>query len=128
MNIVAFEDAPAYEAPGHTGMRMRRLQGREAGPADTVWIGCSVLEPGGGTTATASAVEKFYVCLEGSVRVIARQGGEGEEGQTVDLHPLDSCRIAPAETRELRNCTALPARLLLVMPLDQLARPKAGGS
>jgi len=105
-------------------MHMKRLQGREAGPADTVWIGCSELEPGGGTTATASAVEKFYVSLEGSVRVIARQGAEES---TVDLYPLDSCRIAPAETRELRNCTTLPARLLLIMPLDQLVRAKPTG-
>ncbi len=113
MHIVPFHAAPAYDAPGHTGMLMRRLQGMEAGPSDSVWIGCSQLLPQGGTTSSASDVEKFYVCLEGEVQIISTQG---DQSQTTVLHPLDSCRIAPGETRELRNLTERPARLLLVMP------------
>ncbi len=41
MHIVRFDAAPAYEAPGHDLMRMVRLQGREAGPADSLWLGVS---------------------------------------------------------------------------------------
>ena len=113
MHVVAYSQAPAYQAPGHMQMAMQRLQGMEAGPSDTVWIGCSVIAPGGGTTASASDVEKFYICLEGEVQITASQDGES---QVTVLKPLDSCRIAPGEARELLNPGHVPARLLLVMP------------
>ena len=58
MHVVRKAQAPAYEAPGHMAMAMRRLQGREAGPADSLWIGLSVIAPGGGTTLSASAVDQ----------------------------------------------------------------------
>lgn len=113
MHVVRQEFAPAYDAPGHHAMAMRRLQGREAGPADTVWIGLSVIQPGGGTTLDASTVEKFYVVLEGELEVAARLGNET---QTVTLRRLDSCRLAPGEERQLSNHSAQPASVLLVMP------------
>jgi len=113
MHLVRYEDAPGYEAPGHQGMAMRRLQGREAGPGDSVWLGLSVLEPGGGTTLSASGAEKFYVLIEGEVEVTAEQDGVRS---SVLLGPLDSCRIAPHEARQLRNRGTTPAKLLLVMP------------
>jgi hypothetical protein len=69
MNIIRYAHAPFYEAPGHFDMRMRRLQGREAGPADHMWIGVSEIAPGGGTTLDQSAIEKFYVVLEGEVTI-----------------------------------------------------------
>lgn len=69
MHVVRFTDAPSYEAPGHDRMTMVRLQGREAGPSDTAWLGISTLEPGGGTTLDASSVEKLYVVLDGRVTV-----------------------------------------------------------
>ena len=115
MHVVRFADAPPYDAPGHELMRMVRLQGREAGPADTVWLGASVIEPGGGTTLDASGVEKIYVVLDGEVTI--------SNGQTeIRLKRWDSCRIAPAEGRQLRNDTEQSATILLVMPL-QMTRP-----
>jgi mannose-6-phosphate isomerase-like protein (cupin superfamily) len=116
MHVTRYLDAPVYDAPGHSGMRMRRLQGREAGPSDTTWIGCSELEPGGGTTASASDVEKFYVCLEGHVQVTSVYA---DQTTVVDLHPNDSCRIAPGESRQLLNTTSETAKLLLVMPISR---------
>ena len=113
MHVVAFNQAPAYDAPGHLHMAMQRLQGMEAGPSDSVWIGSSLIEPGGGTTASASDVEKFYVCLQGEVQVTTSLNGES---QVTVLRHLDSCRIAPGEARELFNPGQLPARLLLIMP------------
>lgn len=110
MNVTRLAEAPAYEAPGHDGMRMLRLQGREAGPADTLWLGLSHLLPGGGTTLDASPLEKMYVVLEGEVTVTT-----GNE--TVTLGPWDSCRIAPGEPRSLANPTNRPATILLAMPL-----------
>ena len=89
---------------------MLRLQGREAGPADQLWLGLSYLLPGGGTTLEASAIEKMYVVLEGEVVV-----SDGADDAT--LERWDSCRIAPGEARRLRNRTNRPAAILLAMPL-----------
>jgi quercetin dioxygenase-like cupin family protein len=111
MNIVRFEEAPPYEAPGHAGMEMVRLQGREAGPSDTLWLGVSTLAPGGGTTLDASPIEKMYVVLDGAVTI-----SNGEEEAV--LQPRDSCRIAPNEKRALKNDTDRTATILLAMPLS----------
>jgi mannose-6-phosphate isomerase-like protein (cupin superfamily) len=113
MHIVRRDDAPPYSAPGHFGMAMRRLQGREAGPSESVWLGLSVVAPGGGTTLTASDVEKFYVLIEGELEVT---GKAGETEQVALLQPRDSCRIAPGEARQLFNRGPVPAAVLLVMP------------
>jgi quercetin dioxygenase-like cupin family protein len=111
MNVVRFDDAPPYEAPGHTDMRMVRLQGREAGPSDTLWLGISTLAPGGGTTLDASPIEKMYVVLDGAVTI-------SNGAEEAILEPHDSCRIAPNERRALRNDTQNPAVILLAMPLS----------
>ena len=109
MNVTRFEDAPAYFPPNHDGMHCVRLQGHEAGPSDTVWLGVSHLLPGGGTTLDASPVEKLYVVLSGAVTVVTESGEE-------ILGRNDSCRLAPGEKRALKNRTNLPASILLVMP------------
>lgn len=116
MHVVRKAQAPAYEASGHSAISMQRLQGREAGPSDSVWIGLSVIEPGGGTTLSASAVEKFYVVVDGEVEIT---GELGDLAQTEVLHRLDSCRIAPSEARRLFNRSDRPASVLLVMPNAQ---------
>ena len=114
MHTVKLADAPFYSAPGHSGMLMQRLQGMDAGPSDSVWIGLSVVEPGGGTTLTAAAVEKFYVVVEGTVQISTQ-----EPGSATSLGYLDSCRIAPGESRQISNLSAHKASLLLVMPLPK---------
>lgn len=119
MHVVRITDAPGYEAPGHHLMQMRRLQGREAGPTDTVWLGVSAVAPGGGTTLDASAVEKIYVLLEGEI--VLSNGME-----EVRLSALDSCRLAPGEARQLRNESAALAVVLLVMPLQPLPSTTSG--
>lgn len=115
MQVTRLRDARAYEAPGHVDMRCLRLQGHEAGPTDTLWIGLSHLLPGGHTGLDASPVEKLYVVVEGEVTVLT-----GEEEAT--LGPLDSCRLAPGERRRLENRTNRPASILLAMPYP----PNAG--
>ena len=110
MNVVRLDAAPAYEAPGHNLMRMLRLQGREAGASDVLWLGLSHILPGGGTTFDASPLEKMYVVLDGEVTI-----SNGTE--EVTLRPWDSCRIAPDEPRALANRTNRPATILLAMPL-----------
>jgi len=109
MNITRFETAPAYFPPNHHGMHCMRLQGHEAGPSDSLWLGVSHILPGGGTTLDASPVEKHYVVLEGEVSI------ETEEGEFV-LKRHDSCRLAPGEKRALHNRSNRPATVLLAMP------------
>ena len=115
MHVVRFDEAPSYQAPGHHDMRMVRLQGREAGPSDSLWLGVSRIEPGGGTTLDASGIEKMYVVLEGEITI-----SDGQEEAV--LRTWDSCRIAPDECRALKNKADAPAFVLLAMP-HQPARP-----
>jgi hypothetical protein len=56
MRVTRLDLAPPYESPGHDRMRMLRLQGRESGPSDQLWLGLSYLLPGGGTTLDASSI------------------------------------------------------------------------
>ena len=112
MNVTRFATAPQYFPPNHFMMRCLRLQGHEAGPAQDLWIGVSIIEPGGHTSSDTSAVEKHYVVLEGTVTVIT------EEGE-VELNRHDSCRLAPGEKRQLENRTESPAAILLAMPFPK---------
>jgi quercetin dioxygenase-like cupin family protein len=115
MNVTRFDSAQQYFPPNHTAMYCVRLQGQEAGPTDTAWIGVSHILPGGGTTLDASPVEKIYVVLEGEVTVVTEEGHA-----TLGRH--DSCRLAPNEKRALENRTQRPATILLVMPYTEAVK------
>jgi quercetin dioxygenase-like cupin family protein len=115
MHVVRLAEAPRYDAPLHEGMAMFRLQGREAGPADVLWLGMSQILPGGGIASSASPEEKFYVVLDGEVTVET-------PGERQVLRRWDSCRIGPGEPRAIRNETAVPAVVLLAMPLPRADR------
>ncbi|MCP4617887.1 MAG: cupin domain-containing protein [Bradyrhizobium sp.] len=118
MHVVRFAGAPPYAAPGHNDMAMVRLQGKEAGPSSDLWIGVSVIAPGGGTTLSSSPQEKMYVALDGTLHV---SNGENE----VALGKWDSCRIAGGENRMLTNRTNSPVTVLLVMPLTADERQRS---
>jgi len=109
MNTTRFAQAPAYFPPNHDGMRCLRLQGHEAGPSTALWMGVSVLLPGGHTSMDASPLEKHYVVLEGEVCIRTPE-------ETVTLRRFDSVRLAPGEAREVSNQSDQPAMLLLAMP------------
>jgi uncharacterized cupin superfamily protein len=118
MHVVRFRDAPAYSAGGHFDMAMARLQGLEAGPSSTLWIGVSIIEPGGGTSLSSSNEEKMYVVLDGQLEI--------SNGNTVvRLECWDSCRIAPGESRQLENKSEKAAAVLLAMPLTSEQRAGA---
>jgi len=117
MHVVRFADAPEYSAPGHHEMAMVRLQGREAGPSSELWMGVSVVAPGGGTSLAASPQEKMYVVLDGTLHF---SNGESE----VTLGTWDFCRIAGGENRRLTNRTS-SAVTLLVMPLSTDERQRS---
>jgi len=112
MNLTRFEEAPEYFPAHHYLMRCVRLQGQEAGPSDALWIGVSTLEPGGHTSIAASPLEKHYVVLHGEVVVCTT------DGETT-LYRYDSCRLAPGESRGLRNDSPEVAMILLAMPVER---------
>ena len=53
MHVTRFDQAPAYEAPRHFDMRCLRLQGKEAGPSEQMWMGMSQILPGPDCTSMA---------------------------------------------------------------------------
>jgi len=109
VNVTRFDEAPEYRPPNHFGMRCVRLQGHEAGFSETLWMGASIIEPGGRVEQSSSPVEKHYVVIEGEIVL-----DNGQE--TVTLGLFDSCRLAPGEPRAIRNVAATRAILLLAMP------------
>lgn len=109
MNVTRFQNAPDYFPENHFDMRCVRLQGYEAGPAESLWLGVSTIAPGGHTSSAHSGVEKHYVVLMGELTI------ETDEGSTV-LRVHDSCRLAPGERRALRNLSDKPVSVLLAMP------------
>lgn len=113
MHVTRFHAAPEYCAPNHFDMRCLRLQGREAGPAEQLWLGVSIIAPGGHTTLDASPMEKHYVVLDGELTLVGEADGRRQQAR---LGPLDSCRFAPGEKRQLINDSAREVRVLLAMP------------
>jgi quercetin dioxygenase-like cupin family protein len=115
MHITRIDAAPEYQAPNHFGMTCLRLQGREAGPAVQLWLGMSIIEPGGRTGLDPSPMEKHYVVLEGELTLLGELDGQRS---VAVLRPHDSARFAPGEKRQLLNHTDRVARVLLAMPFD----------
>ncbi|SDP60202.1 hypothetical protein SAMN04488595_11328 [Ralstonia sp. 25mfcol4.1] len=116
MNTTRFDQAPAYYPANHEGMHCLRLQGHEAGPSEALWMGVSVILPGGHTSLDASLVEKHYVVLQGEVCIRT-------PSESVTLRRFDSVRLAPGEARQVSNPSNLPAMLLLAMPYPPPAAP-----
>lgn len=115
MNVTRFAAAPPYAAPNHFDMHCLRLQGREAGPAEQLWLGVSIIAPGGHTSLDASPIEKHYVVLDGELTLVGEIEGRRERAR---LGPFDSCRFAPGEKRQLVNESEREVRVLLAMPFE----------
>jgi quercetin dioxygenase-like cupin family protein len=109
MEVTRLTEALPYEAPKHFDMRGLRLQGFDASPAQSFWVGLSHFLPGGGAGTDATPLEKIYVVIEGEVTVTT------DSGET-SLGPLDSCWLAAGESRSILNRTNRPASMLVVMP------------
>ena len=121
MHLTRIEDAPQYQAPNHFDMTCWRLQGREAGPAEQLWLGLSVIAPGGHTGLDPSAMEKHYLVLEGELTLTGEVNGVQT---TAVLRRHDRARFAPGEKRQLRNHTDRVAKVLLAMPFEPPAALK----
>jgi len=113
MNVTRIDSAPEYEAPNHFDMRCLRLQGHEAGASQSIWLGLSVIGPGGHTSLNASPLEKHYVVLEGELTLVSERNGVTSEAV---LRPQDSACIEPGEKRQLINRSASVVRVVLAMP------------
>ncbi|WP_028748320.1 cupin domain-containing protein [Rhizobium mesoamericanum] len=110
MQVTRYNEARPYEAAEHYDMQCLRLQGKEATKTDTIWIGLSHLLPGARTSLKDAGVEKIYVVISGEVTIETTT-------DSVALGPLDSCRLAPGESRALFNRSGAPATILLAMPV-----------
>lgn len=115
MNVTRIAEAPEYQAPNHFDMTCLRLQGREAGPAEQLWLGLSIIQPGGRTGLDPSPMEKHYVVLEGELTLVSELNGVQTDA-VLRMH--DSARFAPGEKRQLVNHTGQVARVLLAMPFE----------
>jgi mannose-6-phosphate isomerase-like protein (cupin superfamily) len=107
MQVKRFSDAKTYDAPNHRGCTPLRLFGVEAGGTQTLIVGVSHFQPGGGAGPDASPPEKVYFVLAGELTVIV-------DGKETVLKKSDSCVIGPNEHREIINrgndvCTILVA-------------------
>lgn len=111
MHVTHDADAVPYQAPGHHGMRMRRVQGHEVTPLAGVWSACLDLGPGGRVEPKASRAGKLYLVTEGRVRF---RGG----ALTVELGPGDTAFVLPHEEREFQEAAGANARMYLVMLED----------
>ena len=109
MKINRLVDLEEYEAKGHFDMKGFRMQGFDASDTENFWVGLSYFLPGGGTTHSATPIEKVYVGIEGELTVITDGGEE-------NLRPMDSCYLAPNEGRAIINRTNKIATILVIMP------------
>lgn len=110
MLVKRYADAAPYDTPGHHGMVGLRLQGLEATPTETVWVGLSQFLPGGGADKQTSPVEKIYLVLDGRITVTTDDG-------EVELGPLDSCVIPAGDSRILENRTNVTVSMAVIMPV-----------
>jgi quercetin dioxygenase-like cupin family protein len=113
MHITRINQAKTYQAPSHDHMTCFRMQGKEASPCHQMWMGMSVLEPGGQTGMDGSDVEKIYLVLEGEVTVYC-ESVDGTQSKAV-LGPHDSCVFLIGEKRQLKNLSNQVAKVVLVM-------------
>lgn len=116
MLVKRFRDATPYDAPNHWGVAGLRLQGYEAGGPENQWVGFSQYLPGGGAGPDSSPFEKIYVVIEGELTVIL-------DGKETVLAAMDSCTIAPNETRKIENRGNHVCKMIVVMPYPPGARP-----
>jgi len=108
MQVTRFVDAGRYDTKGHFEMAGLMLQGGQASRTSGVLVSLSYFLPGGGAHRSASATEKIYVVLEGTVTLIT------DEGEAA-LGAMDSCHLAPGEARAIENRGNTVARMLVVV-------------
>ena len=110
MEVVKFDEAPFYTAPGHDDVIARRLQGGEASSADFVLVGHSAIPAGGGVPMDAASISKIYIVTDGMISF------EQADGTRHLLTRGDSIHVLPGEARAVLNDTAEPAAMIVIVP------------
>jgi quercetin dioxygenase-like cupin family protein len=108
MKKVRLDEVKPYEAPGHFGVSVLRLSGKDETGAEKFWVGLSHFLPGGGAEFGATPAEKYYFVLDGEITVKT-------EKEEITLGPWDSVYIAPNEGRSILNKTNKPVSMLVVV-------------
>jgi uncharacterized cupin superfamily protein len=96
MHVTKHADAIAYDAPFHTGVDTRRLQGMEVGPTDGFWLGLSVYPPGSSAGPSDIVGESIYLVVSGEFVLRAN-------GEETTLSKYDSVHFVKGDHRELVN-------------------------
>lgn len=108
MHVTRTHQARAYEAPGHDGVALHRLQGMDVTPLQDLWAARLDLAPGAHIAAKASPAGKLYIVAQGPVRL---RGGDA----VVELDTGDTAFVLPHEEREIWAHDDTSACLYLVM-------------
>lgn len=96
MHITKFADAIPYDAPFHTGVDTRRLQGLEVGPTEGFWLGLSVYPPGSMAGPSDIPMEAMYFVVSGEFVLHCN-------GLTERLGQYDSIHFVKGDHRQLIN-------------------------
>lgn len=96
MHVTKHADAVAYDAPFHTGVDTRRLQGMEVGPTAGFWMGLSVYPPGSSAGPSDIPVEAMYLVVSGEFVLTCK-------GETHVMRQYDSVHFEPGDHRQLVN-------------------------
>ena len=110
MEIIRFNDAPAYTAPNHGDIMARRLQGGEATGADFVLVGHSQFPPEAIVPLDTASTGRIYVVALGSISI------DQADGVRHTLHQWDSVFIPPGEARAVVNDSGAPAAIIVITP------------
>ena len=113
MHVTRFSDAVPYDAPFHTNVDTRRLQGMEVGETDAFWVGLSIYPPGSKAGPSDMPFEAVYFVVSGEF--VLRGNGD-----THRLGQYDSVHFVPGDHRELVNESDADAVLAVT-----IAKPKA---
>ena len=97
MKVNRLADLQEYEASGHFDMKGFRLQGFDASDAENFWTGLSYFLPGGGTTHTATPLEKVYVGIEGNLTIVT------DDDETISASAIPS---GLSEVSSPRRCAS----------------------
>lgn len=107
MHLTRNADVVPYQAPNHSNVDTRRMQGLEAGPSEAFWVGISQYPPGGSAGPSEVKAETVYVVLDGELTLEC-------SGRHV-LGKHDSVRFEAGEHRSLVNESDANATLLVVI-------------
>lgn len=108
MKITKHADAIAYDAPFHTGVDTKRLQGMEVAPTEGFWLGLSVYPPGSSAGPSDIMGEAIYFVVSGEFVLHVN-------GVTETLRQYDSVHFVKGDHRQLINETNQDAVLAVAI-------------